>query len=101
LPVSKKLQAKMLDHLTFLYGKGRAVPVWNELVAILREFEARNPDLTTADDRTNLAEEDTILITYGDQFQEPTKAPLHTLHEVLTQSLGCPASGVHILPFFP
>ena len=101
MPISTDVRAKMLDHLAFLYGKDRAAPVWDELTAILREFQARNPDLTVAEGRRHLNEQDTILITYGDQFQEPNKPPLQTLHQVLTESLGCPVSGVHILPFFP
>jgi len=91
----------MLDHLVFLYGKDRAVPAWNELTDSLREFQARSPGLMIAEGRSHLAEKDTILITYGDQFQEQDKPPLQTLHQVLSQSLGCPVSGVHILPFFP
>ena len=101
MPTPEQLQARMQDHLSFLYGAHHAIPVWNELEAILRHFRARNPGPADVPGQTNLTERDTILITYGDQFQEARRPPLQTLHEVLTQSLGRPVSGVHILPFFP
>ena len=91
----------MLDHLSFLYGADRAITVWNELEAILLRFWERNPGLAYVSGQGHLSERDTILITYGDQFREPGRPPLQTLHEILAQSLGSPVSGVHILPFFP
>jgi sucrose phosphorylase len=91
----------VLDHLSFLYGADRAVPLWNELEAILLRFWERNPGLAHVSGQGHLSEKDTILITYGDQFREPGRPPLQTLYEILAQSLGSPVSGVHILPFFP
>jgi glycosidase len=95
------LQARILDHLTFLYSAEQATPVWQRLESILTDFHRRNPELASEDAVGPLTERDAILITYGDQFQEPGVPPLQTLHQVLTETLGRVVSGVHILPFFP
>ena len=73
--------------------------MWEHLESLLHRFRLRHPTLTTA--AAPLTEQDAILITYGDQFQEPGVPPLETLHTVLTSTLGSPVSGVHILPFYP
>jgi len=102
LPISEGLQTKILDHLTVLYGADQANSIWQNLEAILRAFHRRNPTLTTVSAATEqLAQQDTILITYADQFQEPGVPPLKTLRQVLADTLDHPVSGVHILPFFP
>jgi len=118
LPIPAPLQARILDHLTFLYGAEQAGPLWQRLAAILRDFQHCNPALRSrppggpAPGTASLAgarppasgsvtERDAILITYGDQFQEPGVPPLRTLYQVLTETLGRVVSGVHILPFFP
>jgi glycosidase len=95
------LQTCILDHLTFLYGADRAGPVWQRLEALMRDYYERNPTLASPSEAGHLTERDAILITYGDQFREPGTPPLQTLHQVLTETLDCPVSGLHILPFFP
>ena len=95
------LRTLMLDHLAFLYGKDRSTSVRDDLEAVLRDFQVRNPGLSVPNDQRHPTERDSILITYGDQFQEPERSPLQTLHQVLAETLECPVSGVHILPFFP
>jgi glycosidase len=101
LSIADSLQARILDHLACLYGAEKAGPVWRSLRAILQNFHERNPTLAAAPARRTLTERDVILITYGDQFQEPGSPPLQTLHRVLTETLDRPISGLHILPFFP
>jgi glycosidase len=107
--IPNALRTRILDHLIDLYGSEQADPVWQRLQALLHDFQQRNPSLATVSARATataaapdpLTERDAILITYGDQFQEPGLPPLETLHTVLTTTLGRPVSGVHILPFFP
>lgn len=99
--ISAPLQTGILDHLTFLYGADQAKPTWHRLEALLRDFSQRNPTLAWPSEAGQLTQQDAILITYGDQFQEPGVPPLQTLHQVLTETLGRVVSGVHILPFFP
>lgn len=48
-----------------------------------------------------MTQADSILITYGDQIQEPDKPPLRSLAEVLEANLKGVISSVHILPFYP
>jgi glycosidase len=91
----------VLDHLSHLYGTEQAGLAWKKLDALLRDFHHRNPELTAGNAVRPLTERDTILITYGDQFQEPSVPPLRTLHQVLVKTLQSVVSGVHILPFFP
>jgi hypothetical protein len=71
---------RIADHLTFLYGAERAPVLLERLHAILTQFQQRNPQLYTAGER--LTEQDTILITYGDQVTERGQPPLQTLAEV-------------------
>jgi sucrose phosphorylase len=99
--ISESLQNRIVDHLSFLYGAEQTGSVWQRLEAILRDFHRRNPILASSTAVEPLTERDAILITYGDQFQEPGVPPLRTLYEVLTETLDHPVSGVHILPFFP
>lgn len=99
--IPEPLRSCILDHLTFLYGTDQAGSVWTQLDAILRDFHQRNPELAASDAVGPLTEHDAILITYGDQFQEPGVPPLQTLQRVLTKTLRSVVSGVHILPFFP
>ncbi len=47
------------------------------------------------------SEQDTLLITYGDQFSTTGKSPLEELEQFLEQYLRHSFSWVHILPFFP
>ncbi len=101
MSVPERLQAKILDHLTFLYGPDRADSAWRRLDAVLQDFQQRNPALASESAIQPLTQRDAILITYGDQFQEPGVPPLRTLRTVLSDTLDRPVSGVHILPFFP
>jgi sucrose phosphorylase len=67
----------------------------------LDDFHQRNPSLLDAPSAGHLDQTDAIVITYGDQFREADEAPLNTLREVLTATVGDTVSSVHILPFFP
>jgi glycosidase len=99
--VPAPLQARILDHLTFLYGVERAWPIWQRLEALLHGFSERYPALASPAQAGQLTQQNAILITYADQFREPGIPPLQTLHQVLVETLDRPTSGVHILPFFP
>ena len=101
LQIPDSLRARILDHLIALYGPEQAGLLWQRLQALLHGFQQRNPTLARAAASAQLTERDAILITYGDQFQEPGVPPLETLHRILTSTLGRVISGVHILPFFP
>jgi len=94
---------RMQRHLANVYGDAETTSLLPRIAERLDAFRQRNPGLSMTDNRPadRLSERDIILITYGDQIQEPGKAPLRTLDEVLTAWIGDFLSGVHILPFFP
>ncbi|MEA3337142.1 MAG: alpha-amylase family glycosyl hydrolase [Chloroflexota bacterium] len=94
---------KIKNYLALLYGERRADLAWQQLSERLAVFAARYPGLNRGVRSTGqrLTEKDAILITYGDQFLEPDRAPLETLHRFLRTYLADVLSGVHILPCFP
>jgi len=104
-PMPESIEQRLFDHLVFLYGEERAPGLLQRLLAVLAQFRQRNPRLYSATEyqvpQERLTERDIILITYGDQIQEPGRPPLRTLAEVLPHYCGDAISGVHILPFFP
>jgi glucosylglycerate phosphorylase len=96
------LEKQIQDHLTFIYGLETAASVFEALQTRLANFRRQHPELSqpvTPDKR--LTEADAILITYGDQVQEPGKPTLHSLDEMLNKYLKGIVSTVHILPFYP
>ncbi len=103
--MSESIEHHILNHLTFLYGAKRAPALLERLRTILTQFRRRNPQFPTAREcplpRERLTERDAMLITYGDQVQEPGKPPLQSLAEVLEKYAKDVITGVHILPFFP
>jgi len=48
-----------------------------------------------------LTEQDSILITYGDQLSSPGEKPLQTLRAFCRENLAGVMGGIHILPFYP
>lgn len=88
-------------HLTALHPAPQAEEALARLVPRLEEFARAHPGLREADRRSRLDESDVILITYGDQVQEPDRPPLQSLDELLTAQVGDLLTGVHVLPFHP
>ncbi len=86
----------LLSHLTFLYGTGEAPQLHDRLQAILARYRGRVPDPSG-----ELTEQDSILITYGDQVQSSGENPLQTLAGFCDRHLKGIVSGIHILPFYP
>jgi len=89
--------SRLSEHLEFLYGPTRARGVLERLIVRLKGFvrgEGVRP-------RPSLSERTSILITYGDQVSEPGAPPLHTLGDVLEETVSGLITDVHILPFFP
>ena len=95
-------QAQILSDLTFVYGPAVAAELWPHLQAVLQRFQAAYPKLSSAasppDQR--VTERDVVLITYGDQIQEPGKPPLQTLDDTLTR-LAAPLSTPSISAVLP
>lgn len=98
-----KPENRVRDHLTFLYGKQETKRLWPQLEARLTNFREcylhRREKALPPSER--LSERDAILITYGDQINEPGRPPLQTLADFLETHLRGMVSGVHLLPFYP
>lgn len=85
------------SHLTALYGEASGNDAFKHLRSILHEYRP----LLRRKATHNISERDSILITYGDQLQEPHVSRLHTLADFCEKYLTGLVSGLHILPFFP
>ena len=87
---------ELRKHLAFLYGEDHATRLLaqtNQLIEKYRQhIKPNNAELT---------EQDSILITYGDQVQAPNEKPLQTLNTFCSQYLKNIVNGIHILPFYP
>lgn len=95
-------ESRILKHLIFIYGEKQAEVIYATLMGRLDEFRTRNtPQAGRLDASTPFSEKDSVLITYGDQFQEPGIPPLRSLTEFLKGYIQDVISSVHILPFYP
>ncbi len=92
----KQKTRTVVSHLSFLYGAERAPQILERLQKIVDDYRPRIPAPTR-----ELTEEDSILITYGDQVQSSGENPLQTLGRFCNQYLNSIVSGIHILPFYP
>lgn len=106
MPTPSPLLAKqhvdqLRAHLNALYPAPQAEEALERLVQRLEEFGGAFPELREVPAGRRVDETDVILITYGDQVQEPDKLPLQSLDEFLTSHVGNVLTGVHILPFYP
>ncbi|HXV41591.1 MAG TPA: alpha-amylase family glycosyl hydrolase [Anaerolineae bacterium] len=96
------LEKQIQSHLTFIYGPETAARVFESLQTRLANFRCQHPELSQPlAPAQRLTEADSILITYGDQVQEPGKPTLYSLAEILDKYLKSLVSTVHILPFYP
>jgi len=89
-------KANMRRKLAALYGDDAADAVLAQLLDLLPDHPAPRPA-----ESFNLSEQDVILITYGDQLQRASEAPLQTLHHFGRGYLADIINSVHILPFYP
>lgn len=88
--------------ISFLYGRDRENDLTISLWQRLEDFKHNHPELQIKlPTHEQLTEKDAILITYADQFREPHREPLQSLHTFLHSNLKDVVSGVHILPFYP
>lgn len=96
--VSAAKARAMREKLAYVYGEGRAAPLYE---AIRQRIEAHVAAHGRGERREWVSERDVMLITYGDQIREPGKAPLRTLRAFLHDHCRELLSAVHILPFYP
>lgn len=87
---------KIRHCLEAVYGAEKGRKAFERLIPLLAHFPVqprRRPSL--------FAEDDIVLITYGDIFVEPNQPPLKTLAGFAGRYLKDVFSCIHILPFFP
>ena len=90
------------ERLALLYGPTSGAATFGRLSERLARFAAAYPLHGAArGKRLPLSAADSMLITYGDQIQEPGRAPLQVLQEWFNVHLKGAISSVHILPFYP
>ena len=53
------------------------------------------------EEKIDLSEKDSMLITYGDSILDENNVPLNVLNEFLQKHVGSSLSAVHLLPMFP
>lgn len=115
------MNQKILDLLQFLYGPSVGKETYRTLEARIDRWrkeldedsgyaptstgvmgsEAAGGDRGERNGEFPLSERDSIVITYGDQFQKPHAKPLELLREFSRIFLEGTVTGIHILPFFP
>ena len=94
-------EERIRKHLAFLYGPDGA-GLWRRLAARLDAYAAEHPGLRHAPPPADrLSQRDVVLITYGDQIQQPGHAPLQTLSDFAARYLDGVVSAMHVLPFYP
>ena len=76
-------------HLAFLYGEKETDLIWPQLQARLAGFRERYPRVraTALPPSERLSEQDSVLITYGDQIRESGRPPLESLGRFLKKHL--------------
>jgi glucosylglycerate phosphorylase len=82
--------------LVELYGPKKGQEAFQRLSALVERYPS--PTIHT---RRELTQQDSILITYGDQVCEPGTPPLRSLAGFCAEYLKGIISAVHILPFYP
>ncbi len=86
----------LLSYLADLYGAENAPQLLDRVRRIMDAYRIRIPP-----QKAELTEQDSILITYGDQLSAPDKKPLQTLGAFCREHLAGVVGGIHILPFYP
>ena len=81
------LKKEFRGHLDFIYGSEQAKPVYDDILNRLSDFRRRYPELgKPVKPNERVTEADSILITYGDQIQEPGKPTLPPESETLARA---------------
>ncbi len=91
------MKTEIFDHLVFLYGEEAGEATYKKLERLMTHAKDHLPQRETA----VFSQRDSMLITYGDQVQEPGKPPLQSLAEFCEKWVNGRISTIHILPFYP
>ncbi|MFQ3621810.1 MAG: alpha-amylase family glycosyl hydrolase [Spirochaetales bacterium] len=98
------MKSRIQDLLEFIYGPDTGRETFSTLSTLLDRWQKELPSKSTEEEFADgfpLNERDSIIITYGDQFQKKGKQPLEVLGEFFRVFLEGTVTGIHILPFYP
>lgn len=87
----------LLPYLTALYGSESGKITFESLCARIEAHRLPENNHPPAP----LDQNDVVLITYADQFNQPGEPPLKTLNTFCQKYLKGLISSIHILPFYP
>jgi Glycosidases len=79
-----------------MYGESQGEEAFARLSRVIAAYPSIKPRLSD-----DLTERDVLLITYGDQVQDPDQPPLQTLNCFCARYLTGVVSAIHLLPFHP
>lgn len=97
MPIADGFRQRTMKRLTRLYGSDA-----DRCFERIRELAGRYCLPTTDRSEPIWTERDVVLITYGDQIQQPGRSPLASLDDFLHEHrLSELIDTVHLLPFFP
>ena len=89
------------EHLQALYGPQCVPGLLHRIADLIDRSRPLIPKPVAGVKRARLTADDVILITYADQVQEPSTAPLSSLAAFLERHVRGVVSSVHFLPFYP
>jgi sucrose phosphorylase len=93
---------KITDLLKQIYSINQVDEIANTITEVMDRYCRQQAIQQTGPIKSfPITEQDSLLITYGDQFVQEGKTPLAVLHAFLQEYMQGLISGVHILPFFP
>ncbi len=84
------------ERLALLYSPEDAVSAYEAIRGLIQDYRERIPSRAY-----QLSERDAILITYGDQVQNPPEPPLKELNDFLVKHIDGQINSIHLLPFYP
>ena len=93
--------------ICFIYDVEENSRIVSSILTMLEKKAAKlkTPDwfsaLSSAEKKLPVNEKDSVLITYGDQFNKEEKKPLKVLNQFIKRYIGDSISTIHILPFYP
>jgi cyanophycinase-like exopeptidase len=82
-------ESRIREYLNFIYGEETSAQVYSFLTKRLDEYQKLRQagGIDSSSQNAKLSQADSVLITYGDQFQEAGQLPLQTLAEFLTERI--------------
>ncbi|MCF7669192.1 MAG: sugar phosphorylase [Verrucomicrobia bacterium] len=95
------MESEIFEHISFIYGEAAAHDITRRILETTQKYKSAVTKWENRHPKQTLTEQDSMLITYGDQLQNGSEPPLRTLKNFLDTHIKDSISAVHLLPFFP